>query len=156
MALVSEELYSLIIPLEGQRLVVPRSCVAEIVRYNLAEESADDDSWLRGVTNWDGRAIPVVSFERICGFESPVPGGRTRIVVFHPLSNDGAGGPYGILSEGFPHMVRVNKEVIETDSDYKSPVDAPIICQVRMLQERALIPDLELLEQRLREARAPA
>ena len=156
MAVISEELYSLIVPLEADRLIVPRSCVAEIVRYTLAEENADDSSWLQGTTNWNNRVIPVVSFERMCGIEPPVPGGRTHIVVFHPLSVGEVSEPYGLLAEGFPQMVRLNREVVEPDSDYEPPADSPIICQVRLIQEHALVPDLEKIEQMLREAAAPA
>ncbi|MDP6436038.1 MAG: chemotaxis protein CheW [Gammaproteobacteria bacterium] len=151
MAVISEELYSLIVPLETEQLIVPRSCVAEIVRYSLAEESTDDASWLRGTANWNNRVIPVISFERMCGIEAPVPGGRTRIVVFHPLGVSEVSEPYGLLAEGFPQMVRVNKEVVEADSDYEPPPNSPVICQVRLIQEHALIPDLEMIEQMLRE-----
>jgi chemosensory pili system protein ChpC len=156
MAVIFEELYSLIVPLETDRLIVPRSCVAEIVRYRLVEESTNDPNWLRGIANWNNRVIPVVSFERMCGIEPPGPGGRTRIVVFHPLSMDEASGPYGLLAEGFPQMVRVNKEVVEADSDYQPPADSPIVCRVRLIQEHALIPDLEMIEQMLQEAAATA
>ena len=30
----ADELYSLLVPLSGERLIVPRACVAEVVRYN--------------------------------------------------------------------------------------------------------------------------
>lgn len=156
MAVISEELYSLIIPLATERLIVPRSCVAEIVRYSLTEETEDATNWLRGTANWNNRLIPVVSFERMCGMEPPEPGGRTRIVVFHPLSMSEVSEPYGMLAEGFPQMVRVNKEVVEADSGYEPPPDSPIVCQVRLIQEHALIPDLEMIEQSLRETIAAA
>jgi chemosensory pili system protein ChpC len=151
MATIANELYSLLVPLEGNRLIVPRSCVAEIVRYSLIEETDDDDNWLRGKASWNGREIPVISFERLCGFAQPVAGGRTRIVVFHPLSVAESSQPYGLLAEGFPQMVRVNSDVVEADVDYAPPANAPIVCQARLLQERALIPDLEMLETLLRE-----
>lgn len=154
MATIADELYSLVVPLESDRLIVPRSCVAEIVRYTLIEETEDDQHWLRGKASWNGREIPVVSFERLCGFTPPAPGGRTRIVVFHPLSVGEVSQPYGLLAEGFPQMVRVNSDVVEADTDYTPPTDAPIVCQARLLQERALIPDLEIIEALLRDAEA--
>ena len=33
MSTEAEELYSLLVPLAGERLIVPRACVAEVVRY---------------------------------------------------------------------------------------------------------------------------
>jgi hypothetical protein len=49
-------------------------------------------------------------------------------------------------------MVRVSSEALETDSSYKAQEDIPIICRVQLLHERALIPDLEAIEQQLRAA----
>ena len=37
----SEELYSLLIPLADERLIVPRACVAEVVRFTAPETSAE-------------------------------------------------------------------------------------------------------------------
>ena len=147
MAIASEDIYSLLIPLENERLVVPRSCVAEVIRYS--EPSGNDaDSWLCGSVAWNNLDIPVVSFERMCDMSPPTPAGRTRIVVFHPVSgHDNI--PYGLLAEGFPQMVRVSSEVLKVDQGYKPPPESPIICRVHLLQEQALIPDLELIEQRL-------
>jgi chemosensory pili system protein ChpC len=152
MAAASEDIYSLLIPLQKERLVVPRSCVAEVVRYSVPT-GGDTDRWLCGTVVWNNLDIPIVSLERLCGMSPPTPGGRTRIVVFHPLSrNDGS--PYGVLAEGFPQMVRVSREVLEVDQGYQVPPDSPIICRVRMLHEQALIPDLEMIEQHLRTALA--
>ncbi len=53
-------------------------------------------------------------------------------------------------------MVRISKEVIENDMDYTAPAEAPIICQVRLLQDRALIPDLEMMEKKLQDVRSTA
>jgi len=152
MAIASEDIYSLLIPLENERLVVPRSCVAEVIRYS--EPSVNDaDSWLCGSVTWNNLDIPVVSFERMCDMSPPTPAGRTRIVVFHPVSGrDDI--PYGLLAEGFPQMVRVSSEVLKVDQGYKPPPDSPIICRVHLLHEQALIPDLELIEQRLSAALA--
>ena len=36
-----EDLYSLLVPLNGNRLIVPRACVAEVVRYSKPERRPD-------------------------------------------------------------------------------------------------------------------
>ena len=36
----SDELYSLLVPLSEERLIVPRACVAEVVRYSAPEQEA--------------------------------------------------------------------------------------------------------------------
>ena len=59
----AEELYSLLVPLSDDRLIVPRACVAEVVRFSAAEAGSGRHSWMLGTVNWNGRALPVVSFE---------------------------------------------------------------------------------------------
>jgi len=148
MAIVAEELYSLLIPLRSERLVVPRVCVAEVIRYHAPPAAEQPSGWFRGMTRWNNRAIPVVSFEMLCGEALSVASGRTRVVVVNPL-NPAECPHYGVLAEGFPQMVKVNREVVMLDSDYKVPRAAPVLCRINMLKEQALIPDLEAIEQRI-------
>jgi chemosensory pili system protein ChpC len=151
MSLLSEEVYCLLIPLRNERLIVPRSCVAEVIRDSLPETSAADGDWLCGRVLWNGRDIPVVSFERLCGESVATGGGRSRIVVFNSISDSTRSEPYGIVCEGFPQMVRVNAEVSEPDPGYVAAADVPVICRIRLINEQALIPALDELEARLRD-----
>ena len=146
----SDELYSLLIPLNDGRLIVPRVCVAEVIRYLNPEEPADGPAWFQGSVDWNGRTIPVVSFESMCEQGRPEISGRTRIVVFNPMDTE-SGSHYGILTEGFPQLVRVNSEVLEPDEEQNWPSQAPVLCRVRMINEFPLIPDLEGVERLLRE-----
>ena len=63
MSAEADELYSLLVPLADERLIVPRACVAEVVRYSAPQQEAGAHSWMLGTTNWNGRALPIVSFE---------------------------------------------------------------------------------------------
>jgi chemosensory pili system protein ChpC len=153
MALVGEELYSLLVPLRDDRLIVPRSCIAEVVRYTPESNTAGSDDWLRDTIIWREREVPVLSFEAMLGSAVPEVSGRTRVVVFNPLAGDDCPA-YGILAQGFPQMVRVNSEVVQADRDYRVAEGAPVICRISMLNEYALIPDLEMLESLLAEQAA--
>ena len=93
--------------------------------------------------------MPVVACEVLLGMQPPAPGGRTRVVIFNPLSGAGECPSYGLLAQGFPQMVRVNSEVVQLDPEYRAAEDAPVICRINMLSEQALIPDLEMLEARI-------
>lgn len=149
MAVIADELYSLLMPLDTERLVVPRSCVAEVVRYSNPQDNGPEAGWLRGTIKWNNEEIPIVSFEAMCGQEYVAPSGRTRVVVFNPLSGTSQCPNYGILAEGFPQMVKINREVVILDEGYVAAAEAPVICQINMLKEHALIPDLELIEERI-------
>ncbi len=150
MPLSGEELYSLLIPLRHERLIIPRSCVAEVVRYVPGARAAEDARWLRDTLAWRDRKVPVVSYEALLGTSLPMVGGRTRVVIMNPLSAAAGCPPYGILAQGFPQMVRVNSEVMLPDNSYAPAANVPVICRISMLSEHALIPDLEMLEERIR------
>ena len=113
MSAEADELYSLLVPLSEDRLIVPRACVAEVVRFTAPEHEAGAHSWMLGTVNWNGRQLPVVSFEGALGKDIPVATGRTRIVVFYASTGQLKTGYFGVLTQGFPQLVRVNKDVLE-------------------------------------------
>ena len=146
MSETGSEIYSLLVPLGTGRLLVPRACVAEITGYQMAAGMAGAPPWYLGLINWNGRHVPLVSFEGVCGQPVPVPGARARLVVLHALGDRIDAGAYAIVSQGFPQLVRVSAEVIQPDMSASVPEDDPVVCRVRMLNESPWIPDLERLE----------
>jgi chemosensory pili system protein ChpC len=146
-----EELYSLLVPLVDERLIVPRACVAEVVRYTTPAQKETDSPWILGSISWNGRELPVVAFEGAIGRDVPPPTGRTRVVVFHSITGNLRSGFFGMLTQGFPQLVRVNEEVLKLQSKDEWSADAPVLCRVKMINEFPLIPDLEALEGALAE-----
>lgn len=146
-----QEVYSLLIPLTEGRLIVPRACVAEVVGFQVPSEMTGAPPWYIGTVPWTGKAVPLVSFEGACGQEIPAASGRTRVVVFHCLGSRLDGGNFAIVSQGFPQLVRVSSDVVRPDNSRIFPERAPVICQVRMVNETPLVPDLERLEEMIAE-----
>lgn len=143
------ELYSLLVPLQGERLLVPRACVAEVIAFAAPEPTETDQpppSWFLGYITWNGRRLPVASFEAMSGDEAKRRPGRTRIVVFNTLGDVLEGGYYGIITQGFPQLVRVNADVLTAETDKGWANGQPVICRARMINEFPLIPDMERLE----------
>jgi chemosensory pili system protein ChpC len=145
------EIYSLLIPLADGRLIVPRSCIAEVVGFQTPAEMSGAPPWYLGLVTWNGRQIPLVSFEGTCGQAMPPPSGRSRIVIFHALGSELDGGYFGVMSQGFPQLVRVSSDVVRPDSTRAFAERAPILCQIRMINETPLVPDLERLERMIAE-----
>jgi chemosensory pili system protein ChpC len=142
------ELYSLLIPLREERLLVPRMCVAEVIAFVETQSVIGDDvpEWYLGTVEWNGRALPVVSFDGTRAEEaSTKKRGRTRIVVFHAITGQ-LKGYYGILTQGFPQLVRVNPDVLSLDTERPVAPEQAALCRVRMIHEFPLIPDVERLE----------
>ena len=143
-----KELYSLLIPLRHERLLVPRMCVAEVIAFadSARERTEGSPDWYLGTIDWNGRRLPVVSFDSEEPDEKKGKRSRTRIVVFHAITDALRGGFYGVLTQGFPQLVRVNPDVLGLDTEQPLPVGQPMLCRARMIHEYPLIPDVEELE----------
>jgi chemosensory pili system protein ChpC len=144
-----KELYSLLIPLRNERLLVPRMCVAEVIAFADAARNRDEAApdWYLGSIEWNSRRVPVVSFDGPGADERKSKRSRARVVVFHAITQDLKGGYYGLLTQGFPQLVRVNPDVLGLDTEQPLPEGIPALCRARMIHEYPLIPDVERLEQ---------
>jgi chemosensory pili system protein ChpC len=60
-------------------------------------------------------------------------------------------GYFGIVSQGFPQLVRVSSDVVRPDNSRTFPERSPVICQVRMANEAPWVPDIERLEEMIAE-----
>jgi chemosensory pili system protein ChpC len=120
--------------------------VAEVIGYQTATPMEGAPAWYLGLVNWNGLSLPLVSFEGACGLTIPPAGARSRIVVFHTLGAQIEVGFMGVVSQGFPQLVRVSSDVVRPDNTRVFPDRCPVVCQVRMLNETPLVPDLEQLE----------
>jgi chemosensory pili system protein ChpC len=141
---MAAEIYSMLVPLAGGTLIIPRTCVAEVIGFQTPSEVPGAASWYLGTIPWNGRAVPVVSFEEACGMGAAAPG--SHIVVLHALGGLIEGGQLGILSQGYPQLVRVGAEGVRADPR-RFHERFPILCQIRMANSSPLVPDLERLEQ---------
>lgn len=148
------ELYSLLIPLRNERLLVPRMCVAEVIAFADTEKRSDENApdWLLGTVDWNGRRVPVITLDDGADGgegERGRRGSRSRIVIFHAFGNQLRPPYYGVLTQGFPQLVRVNRDVLALDNETPAPANQPMLCRVRMIHDFPLIPDLEAIESRL-------
>jgi chemosensory pili system protein ChpC len=142
----ADEFYGLLVPLADERLLLPRSCTAEVVSWSAPTPMAGAPPWYVGTVNWNGRPIPVMSVEAALGRPVPQPTGRTRIVVLHALGDRLPGGHFGILTQGFPQIIRLNADIVKPDPTREFPERSPILCALRMVNENPLVPDFEHLE----------
>jgi chemosensory pili system protein ChpC len=148
-----KELYSLLIPLRNERLLVPRMCVAEVIAFAEAARHRDEAApeWFLGSIEWNSRRVPIVSFDGAASDERKSKRSRARVVVFHAITQGLKSGYYGILTQGFPQLVRVNADVLGLDTEQPLPDGLPTLCRARMIHEYPLIPDVERLERMIAE-----
>ena len=145
------EIYVLLVPIQRQRLLLPRTAVREIVRYMTPEPLANSitPDWLPGTINWQNQRVPLISFEGLCGKEIPGKNSRTRIAIMTAISEDIPNQVYAMFVEGFPQLIGVKEKDLVVDEDVKFPDECPIITQLKLFNDRPQIPNLQFLETKI-------
>ena len=142
----SDELFCVLLSLEGERLLLPRQCLVEAVPWSTLQPMPGAPAWYPGTFEWNGQTVPVVAFEAALGREVPPATGRTRVALLRTVGERLAGRLLGIVVQGFPQTVRITRESVKADEAGAQPDRGPVLCRVRMVNEAPLIPDLEALE----------
>ncbi len=142
----AEDLYGMLVPLSGMRLLVPRGCVAEVVVSQQLQSPASAPLWYLGSMSWGDRKLPVISFEAACGNSLPIQSSRARVIVCVAITDHIGAGYFGLVSQGFPQLVKLGTDLVKPDPSSLPFGSRPILSQVRFINETALIPDFEQLE----------
>src|SRR6201999_2173873 len=110
------ERYTMFTPLARAPLTTPRACVAEVVGFQTPSEMTGAPPWYIGTVPWNGKGVPLLSFDAAGGQMTPPASGRSRIVILHALGTRVEGGNFAIVSQGFPQLVRVSNDVVRPDN----------------------------------------
>ncbi len=141
----TDELFCVLLALEGERLLLPRQALVEAVAWVELLPMPGAPAWYPGTLEWGGQTVPVVSFEAMLGRDVATLTGRTRVALLRALGGPIAGRLLGIVVQGFPQTLRVTRESLKRDETPLPPERGPVLCRVRMVNESAIIPDLESL-----------
>lgn len=140
----AQDLASLLIPIEGELLLVPNVSVAEIVPLGRVEQVAEGPEWLLGNYQWRERSVPLLSFEAINGGVRPSAGAQARVAVFNSTGLSDELPFVAILAQGLPRLARVTADELQEREDVASrPFD---LMPVAWAGEQAVIPDISALE----------
>lgn len=149
MPLALDEVYSLLIPVAGGKLILPRLCVAEVMGYTRPQPLSDAPAWLLGLVRWQDQELPLVSFEGLCGRRVPERANRTRVAVVYGIGAHMEPPAFALMTQGYPYLVRVNAAVLSLDTEEPYDPEVPVLSRVHMANERPVIPDLEAIEAKL-------
>ncbi len=146
----SDTLRSLVIPLQGDALLVPSAVVAEVFSYNPPEPVEGGEDWYLGVTRWREHDIPVVSMEVALDMVAPeYHGTRARVIVMYTLGGHAEMPFYGIVAQEIPQVFRAGRDNVRAlDEDSEGQ---PFISSRVELKDigRAMIPNLDELQKKL-------
>lgn len=141
-----KDVYSFLIPMIENSLLLPNATVAEIVPFmnvDLAENAEASDDWQIGQIIWRNIKIPVVSLERIQGKKDLGELRRSRIAIVYTLNSNQEVPYIAIMVQGIPRLIPVDENNSQMlDDDLPKGVKAWADLDGR----KALIPDLDLIE----------
>lgn len=106
---LTHSMHALLIPTTRVPLLVPSAITAEIMAVPRLNPLPFSEHWLMGVVAWRGRAVPVVSFEQLLGDRNPpMVHGRSKVVVFQPLTGMSEWDFFAILASADPQPYTIN------------------------------------------------
>jgi len=146
------EVRGVLIPLQGEQLLLPNAAVAEVIDYREPSPQADAPGWLLGSTSWRQRNLPVIRLETLLGQEQGATSTRQRIVVCHTLSDEARRPFVGIVAAAIPRLVRVREEQLQTKPVPQGEGQGVVQARLKLDDEAAMVPDLSVLERLISEA----
>jgi len=149
MSAAPQQLYAVLVALQSDTLLLPNLAVAEVVAMQDVRPLPGAPAWFAGLINWQGQELPVARFELLNNGGADLPSRRTRVVVVNSVSTRLSAGRYGLMAEGYPHLVTLNRAALRPADP--RPQDSPglVLSRVRVASQEALIPNLERIEQEM-------
>lgn len=145
--IINDRMHTLIIPIHGGAVMVPSVMTAEIIALPALIEMPFAEPWLLGVGKWRGRAVPVVSYEVMIGLRTePFVHGRTKLVVFHPVTRRNDWDFIGILATAEPQPYTVSS-ALDLVSDDENADSAYIGARIKLHSQQVIIPNIDAMRE---------
>lgn len=133
-----------LVEVEPHHLLVPRTLVAEVVRYEGAALVASANPDIR-LFFWRGFQVPVLNSTLIHAECVEPDGEDCKIIVFYGLSNHTKLPYYGVVASRNPHLVAVTEGNVVLSGDQQN-LSAAQGAIVTVEGETAIIPKVDYLE----------
>ena len=143
----SIRVHSIMVPIEGNSLILPNANVAEVIQYIKPEPVKGTPDWMLGFIKWRELKIPLVLFESLIGSKLPDQKGVKWIMVINSLSGKLDMPFFSLVAQGRPRLVQVDESVV-------IPMDRAeekgVLKHVHVHGDQAIIPDPDCIETMLR------
>ncbi len=145
MAELPREIRGVMVPVTDGRVLLPNATVAEVISYSQPEAIANAPAWLLGRLAWCGWRLPLFSFPMLTGRLEQESRTNARVAVLKAIGGN-AGMPFlALLAQGFPRLTTITPESLIPTAD-EVPHAAGVHSEVLVRDDRAIIPDLDVIE----------
>lgn len=139
------EIRGVMIPVTGNRLLLPNATVAEVITYSQPEKVANAPGWLLGRLSWRGWRLPLFSFSMLSGQSRTENYTNARVAVLKALGGNAKMPFLALLAQGFPRLTTITPDLLIPSGDENAHPDG-VRAEVIVRDDRAVIPDLGLIE----------
>ncbi|RYY02740.1 MAG: chemotaxis protein CheW [Gammaproteobacteria bacterium] len=140
-----QEVASLLIPLQGQSILLPNVTVAEIIPSSPVQAIENSPLWYLGNFQWRELTVPLLSLEALNGEAVPVIHSRARFAVLNTTGLNSDLPFMALLTQGLPRLARVSEDEISEREDAENR--RYDLMHVSWAGEYTLIPDITAIEQ---------
>lgn len=140
-----QEVASLLIPLQGQTILLPNVTVAEIIPAAPIQHVENAPLWYLGNFHWRELTVPLLSLEALNGEAAPSIHNRARFAVLNTTGLHSDLPFIAILTQGLPRLARVSEDEISAREDAENR--RYDLMHVSWAGEYTLIPDITAIEQ---------
>lgn len=143
---VVESVRSLWVPLEGVNLLLPNVAIAEVINYQPLDMIQSGPDWLLGGLLWRDKQIPIISMERLCGFNLPQGGRGARISILNSVMPESGLSFYAMVTTGIPRLFNADEEALGPSLMATNNFPETVADCVQIGSEQALVPNLEVVQ----------
>ena len=147
------EIRGVMVPVTGGRVLLPNATVAEVISYTQPEKIANAPAWLLGRLSWRGWRLPLFSFPMLVGRLDDESRTNVRVAVLKALGGNSAMPFIALLAQGFPRLTTITLDSLIPTSDEHQHAPG-IRAEVLVRDDRAIIPDLDIIETMVAQALA--
>lgn len=140
----TQEVASLLIPMNGNHLLIPNVTVAEIVPVSQVTPVLRSPDWYLGNCRWREQTVPLLAYEVLNGDEKPFVNARSRFAVLNTTGQDDSLPFIAVLTQGLPRLARVTQDEISKRDDIENK--AYELMHISWAGEEAVIPDISKME----------
>jgi len=144
----ASEIPSLLVPMQGYKLLLPTVSVAEMVAYQApqvgSEHMHEAPKWFLGYFLWRGIQVPMISYEVLNGDALPTVKDNSQLAILNRTRGDSHSNFIGIPTQGIPRLSRVVANEVSENTQLSAKVFDQL--QVFVAGEPAVIPDIESIE----------
>ena len=147
------EIRGVMVPVTDGRVLLPNATVAEVISYTQPEKIADAPAWLLGRLSWRGWRLPLFSFPMLIGRIDDESRSNARVAVLKALGGNSTMPFIALLAQGFPRLTTITQDSLIPTSDEHQHAPG-IRAEVLVRDDRAIIPDLDVIEAMVAQALA--